>query len=623
MKKSGFDCASTFFDRGGKKFDSSKEDRAENVSRFKRKRLVFGVLVCGNMEEEAYENYIIMDQSEGWGAKGVFSVILLVAGAIYILWQSTDPLEQRPKKDSSVDDTNSADATPTVNAEEIRQARLKRFERSPPALLREPQKETTETQEVVNPDGTKTKARSWSDVPPMEEDITPTSTAPSTDELLDTPTETPTQTTEPSSAESSSTTTKSPIKPIRLTPEERNHRSICNIFHVSLDEGRYLREIAMEKKEQSEHFFSDVDIDPIIIESTMNLSPVQQIEHFDSCYKRLQAEKNTETSISTIQEHCSRSIVSFTGLAVQSNPEALLEIVERDPSSLPLSNELLLKVHQEFGTDVETSLQWVMSAATSKLKNGKRLLDVEVNPRLQLVDLPEFLPNGLNGREMQEKTAFGPLFSYSVDLEDVREYFRNPTQMTLNNAQSSYNTVRSQLSNVQNSVHQILRNCLRTDDHCKKKILDWITAAVLSNYNRTKMHYDEKSISTEGFVMNLCIVLFKFCSPFTTNRNFQKIVNSYMNRNERISIKEETRLGATPEDVTKYVDEISSNSTEPPSFVTEIFFLTLHGLHTGVVRTLSRYNSFIQSIAKLQAKKREMEENRAQWGALADVYLQR
>lgn len=77
-----------------------------------------------------------------------------------------------------------------------------------------------------------------------------------------------------------------------------------------------------------------------------------------------------------------------------------------------------------------------------------------------------------------------------------------------------------------------------------------------------------------------------------------------------------TRILFTSEELSNWIKEsklVVPDSTKNFPFITEIFFLTQYSLHFGPIRTINLYQEFLQHIARLDEKKKQLQNSRNFW----------
>jgi ubiquitin conjugation factor E4 B len=172
--------------------------------------------------------------------------------------------------------------------------------------------------------------------------------------------------------------------------------------------------------------------------------------------------------------------------------------------------------------------------------------------------------------------------------------------------QTSQEALRLTLQTHQRDLLDIINHFVRAGPTAKEKTLDWFAYIVNSNHKRRALQPDAKSLSSDGFLMNVTVVLDGLCEPFmdTTFSKISKIDVDYLRRNPRVDIKEETKLNADQNASDEYYETTVDGTS---NFISEIFFLTLAAHHYGSEATNGMLKSLEKEIKYLVGKLAELE----------------
>ncbi|TVY49995.1 Ubiquitin conjugation factor E4 [Lachnellula occidentalis] len=211
---------------------------------------------------------------------------------------------------------------------------------------------------------------------------------------------------------------------------------------------------------------------------------------------------------------------------------------------------------------------------------------------------------------IEKHTLLGPFFRISpLQPEVSKEYFAGPKTMDPRRVQASQEALRLTLQTHQTDLLDIINLFVRAGPTSKNRTLDWFAYIVNTNHKRRALQPDAKSLSSDGFLMNVTVVLDGLCEPFmdSTFSKVSRIDVDYLRRNPRVDIKEETKLNADQ----NASDEYYSTPVEGTSnFISEIFFLTLAAHHYGSEATNSMLKNLDKEIKYLAGKLEEMEAER-------------
>ncbi len=114
------------------------------------------------------------------------------------------------------------------------------------------------------------------------------------------------------------------------------------------------------------------------------------------------------------------------------------------------------------------------------------------------------------------------------------------------------------------------------------------------------MQVDPATVSSDGFMMNITVVLDGLCEPFmdSTFSKVNRIEVDYLRREPRVDIKDETKLNGDQNASEEYYNIKASGTS---NFISEIFFLTLASHHYGteaIAATLKNIERDIKQLTK-------------------------
>jgi ubiquitin conjugation factor E4 B len=218
---------------------------------------------------------------------------------------------------------------------------------------------------------------------------------------------------------------------------------------------------------------------------------------------------------------------------------------------------------------------------------------------------------------IEKHTILGPFFRISpLQTEVTKEYFAAPKTMDKRKVHTSQEALRLTLQTHQRDLLDIVNHFVRASPESKNKTLDWFAYIVNSNHKRRALRPNPAELSSDGFLMNVTVVLDGLCEPFmdATFSKVDRIDVEYLRRNPRVEIKDETKLNA---------DENASNEyyqTQAPGtskFISEVFFLTLAAHHYGSEATNGMLKSLDREIKFLTEKATELEAERPKFAGVS------
>lgn len=127
------------------------------------------------------------------------------------------------------------------------------------------------------------------------------------------------------------------------------------------------------------------------------------------------------------------------------------------------------------------------------------------------------------------------------------------------------------------------------------------------------MRIDRRTVSSDGFMINLFVVLLDLAAPFTdaSYSKLDKVDPDYFRKcNGRIDISDMTKIHATLEEAKEYY-KIDSMDTAllPSNFISEVFFLTTAYLHYGLRPAIEYHEAVHRHLRNQREDLREAENN--------------
>lgn len=225
---------------------------------------------------------------------------------------------------------------------------------------------------------------------------------------------------------------------------------------------------------------------------------------------------------------------------------------------------------------------------------------------------PSFLTE-VPAEEIEKATILGAFFRISPLQPDVTKvYFDAPRTMGDRHIKTSQESLRLTLQNHQRDLLDIINHFIKSGPQSRNKTLDWFAYIVNSNHKRRALRPDSLKLSTDGFLINVTVVLDGLCEPFI-DPQFSKVDRidvNYLRRHPRVDIKEETKLNADQSASDEYYQVEESGSS---NFISEVFFLTLAAHHYGSEATNSQLKTLEKDIKYIKEKIAQMELERAKF----------
>lgn len=225
----------------------------------------------------------------------------------------------------------------------------------------------------------------------------------------------------------------------------------------------------------------------------------------------------------------------------------------------------------------------------------------------------------LSASNIETMTLLGPFFRISpLQPAVTKVYFAGPLTMDERHVKASQNALRLTLNQHQKDLLEIVNAFVRASTTSRNRTLDWFAHVVNSNHKRRALRVDERQVSSDGFMMNVTVVLDGLCEPFmdSTFSKVSKIDVDYLRRNPRVDIKDETKINADQSTSDKFYETKLDGTS---NFISEIFFLTLAAHHYGSEATNSKLKTldkdikhFRKTIVEMQAERPKFINNPAQ-----------
>lgn len=221
-----------------------------------------------------------------------------------------------------------------------------------------------------------------------------------------------------------------------------------------------------------------------------------------------------------------------------------------------------------------------------------------------------FYLNEEPARGIEKNTFLGPFFHISpIQPEISLQYFSHVKSMNTRMISTAQEALRLTSQAHQKDLLEITYLFVRANVESRNRTLDWFAYALNSNHKRRALRPDPTTLSTDGFLLNITVVLDGLCSPFmdVSFSKIDKIDSQYFRRKPRICITEETKLNADQESSVNYYNVTLDGSS---NFITDVFFLNMAAHHYGSGGTMSMLKSLDKDIGYLEEKISQLEQER-------------
>lgn len=480
------------------------------------------------------------------------------------------------------------------------------------------------------------------------------------------------------------------------------------------DLGEELLAIAISKGEEEPLFALD-HTDDIILkmmgqESEFLVFMLKCSERVDKCRaevlsenRRLSLPQNSElkVSIGKTLDGLLQRLLMYTGLSLSGSmmeaqnttPEKLAELLIADkvPSGFIPNlvdwytteeglgkeemTQVFVKVFNEIKGQMEgakiSQSNWMppLRALTYLINSKTRDLCFVLtsNPNFLIQD--EMLNVSSPGLAYMRKTYLGPFFQLSVvaglpyhfprlipeDPGVGNMYFSDATSRSKVDVDSSTESLRATLRVYRQYLRHVCKELCRAGGSSREATLQWFGSALNVNRKRAGMQFDPRTVSGDGFMMNMMDVLMHLCEPIIAagHSKLNLIDATYPQSNLRLNFTDETRLaadsdmlkrwwvdkrnfdaqqslihqmkraekeagldGATTEDGEGSTSEAPKAVSTSFNFVTEIFFLTLRSVQLGFLSLHTFYKDrLLRGLSHIQSEIRMLESQIAREGS--------
>lgn len=226
---------------------------------------------------------------------------------------------------------------------------------------------------------------------------------------------------------------------------------------------------------------------------------------------------------------------------------------------------------------------------------------------------PRWIPDGVEPQDIEKKTLLGPFFRLSpMQIEVAQSYFSSPKTRDKGFIANAQNAARMTLRTLQAELFQMANTVVRAGQAPRDRILNWFALCLNKNHKRRAMRVDYKTVSSDGFMVNVTSVLDQLCEPFM-DASFSKIDRidiDYLRRNPRLDISDETKINADQ----KAADEFYAKKADGTSnFISEVFFLTVAAHHYGTEAAQTRMSTMRKSAERMEKDLEQFETERQKY----------
>lgn len=211
---------------------------------------------------------------------------------------------------------------------------------------------------------------------------------------------------------------------------------------------------------------------------------------------------------------------------------------------------------------------------------------------------------------IEKNTLLGPFFRISpLQTEVTKTYFAGPRTLDRGAIKNAQNALQITVNTHQLDLKDAVNAFVRASTDARNKLLDWFAYIMNTNHKRRAMQVDPREVASDGFMMNVTVVLDYLCEPFmdTTFSKVDRIDVGYFRRSPRVDIKEETKLNADQAQSDKFYSQKLDGTS---NFISEVFFLTLAAHHYGSEATNAKLKNLDKDIKFFEKHLKGLETER-------------
>lgn len=313
-----------------------------------------------------------------------------------------------------------------------------------------------------------------------------------------------------------------------------------------------------------------------------------------------------------------REVDNENGLCIDFVNEAMSRI-DDDDTILPLFTKAMVDISAQLARmSMNDSYKPAVNASSpvnpvvplSMLTTQALLTYSRYPPLLNALAQDPLFQLAVSAPAIEKSTILGPFFRISpLQPEVTTVYFAGPRTMDQGRIRSSQSALQMTLNTHQSDLRAIINAFVRAGPLAKTKVLDWFAYIMNSNHKRRALQVDNREVSSDGFMMNVTVVLDYLCEPFmdSTFSKIERVDADYFRKKPRLDMKEETKINADQ----ARSDAFYANRLDgEANFITEIFFLTLAAHHYGSEATNTKMKNLDKDIKYYNKNLAAMENER-------------
>ncbi|KAI0322359.1 ubiquitin elongating factor core-domain-containing protein [Amylostereum chailletii] len=229
--------------------------------------------------------------------------------------------------------------------------------------------------------------------------------------------------------------------------------------------------------------------------------------------------------------------------------------------------------------------------------------------------MEEWNPSNLSAAMFERFSLLGPLLRLNVFERDwpyiTKTYFTELEGRPSVDVQSSLNSLRGALKNLQASIFQVVNTIVRASPECREAVLSYFSRILSLNIKRAGSHVDPNTVASDSFMANVQLILLRLAEPFIDLKftKMDRIDPHFYAHSSRVNVKDETRINATSEEASQWAESHRLSEAPPPNFISDIYFLTLAMSHYGLGKTIDNFEELGKELEELKRRLKTIEED--------------
>jgi ubiquitin conjugation factor E4 B len=210
-----------------------------------------------------------------------------------------------------------------------------------------------------------------------------------------------------------------------------------------------------------------------------------------------------------------------------------------------------------------------------------------------------------SGPGLEKHTLLGLCLRVGIPKNNPAFPSANILRQTIPAIEAATKQQRGQLRAYQTALNQLLMNLIKGGPDARGRVMEWFRDALLVNVGATATRPDPSKVSSQALLLNLSVVLLKFCEPFVKAEAKHALIDiGFLS-----SPSAHGGVFATTGDwaVDRLGESGDGNVTEDRmdeynpknAFIPHVCFFTARSLHVGLASMLSQHDNLLRSIGHI------------------------